>query len=190
MRISFKRLRSACKNLNALREVAKHVATLTSSKALDNDRIVLPPGYHPFIVPLPAKNYKIEFFIGEMGCELIARIRKNDLNLDEAFAVTFLDYVGPPLKVNVASERLGVHVYHSPMFSEQEITDRLLTPKLGGLLGKLNFSTISKFVFSPLQMEIRSSATDAAACAEIAGLGRDLILTAYEETQQRSQNKG
>lgn len=190
MNITFKRLRSACKDLNALREVGKHVATLTSSKVLDNDKIVLPPGYHPFIVPLPAKNYKIDFFIGEIGCELIGKIRKMDFDVDAAFAVTFLDYVGPPLKLNIVSERLGVEVYGSPMFSEQEITERLLTPNLERLLGKLNFSTITKFDFSPLQMNLRSSATEAGACAEIAVLGRDLLLVAYEETRQRSKDEG
>ncbi len=190
MNITLKRLRSACRDLGAVRKVATHVATLTSSRVLDNDRIVLPPGYHPFIVPLPAKHHRIDFFIGETGCELRGDARKHNLNVDAGFAVVFLEQEGATKKLDILSERLGVEVYGALRFSEQEISDRLLTPNLEQLLRRLDFTQISKFTFNPLQMCLRSSATEAGACAELAIVGRDLLVTAFDETCERSKHEG
>lgn len=180
-------------DLAAAQRNASEVAKLLGSKTAPNKKLVLNESYCPFKIPIHLKQFYCFVFVSDVHCRFTAQCRSPK---GQAANSCFFVSVKAPCprmfaKTLVAgvSKKLGWEVYRQPFSSDEEVEEALLSKRTWELLRKVDFSVVSEFHLSPLQLGVASCFQSAALCAAQALHFRDLITAVFEEAAERSNEE-
>jgi len=172
----------------ALRKSVVELAARFGSKVMQNRKTVLGENCAPYKIPLHTEEFYCFVLPSEATYRFTAECRKQKGEVAD-FAVNLMVQVGYTEYCPSISESLGVPVYGNKLFTEADIAARFLTPKLGGLLHRIDFAPISHFLLSPIQFHVCSAFQGIEQCADQSRLFRDLITSTYREAFERNKDR-
>jgi hypothetical protein len=171
------------------RQNAEEVAILLRTKVVSNDKFVIGEPFCPFKMSVHTKEFFCVVFISDVSYRFTANRRPRTHHIGDFFiSLKFSDpQMGARISVEKAAKKLGVGVFRQPFCPERYI-QKVFSGKLPEFLSKIDFSRISLFHISPVQLGVVGSLVSAEFCAAQALVFRELMTVTIQEAYERNKD--
>ena len=171
------------------RKIAHEVAALLGSKTVSNERIIIGEPYCPFKIPIHTKLFYCFVFISDTSWGFTANRRPKTAFVADFFVSLKAPapHMGARVLVAGVSKRIGTGVFRQP-FCPDDVIKTAFSTRLGGVLREIDFSRVSQFHFSPIQMSVIAPLDSPESCKKQAFVFRNLMTVANEEAYERNKD--
>ncbi len=166
--------------------IAKEIAAMLGSKVRPNSVVVVGEEYSPFKIPMHTEEFWCFLYISDKTFSFTAKCRGKRYCDFIAYMMVPVDYAFTE-HCPAISAILGLPVYTCRAFTEDEVSEKLLSEKVVQMLHKMDFTSVSSLVISPVNLNATAQLRRPEEAVALAKIFRELATVVYKEAKERNQ---